>query len=173
MNTKTIMICSLGLALALSSCATKHAQPNGAAAQGNAPAVRTCQAPASIVGKTLHIDASRASYKIELSVPPEERVSYRRSAHEYVEETNSFDYCFQAGGKLKMKRFPGERYLSYAYRAEGANATISLQIIDALDKVSLTFLTPTTGIAQVVQGGPIGTEYGNVITFSNMPFTLK
>lgn len=53
MKQKSLIICSLGLAMALSSCSTKHTQPNGAAL-GSTPALMSsiCQAPASVAGKT-------------------------------------------------------------------------------------------------------------------------
>lgn len=158
----------MGLALALCSCATKHARPNGVAAQGNAPAVRTCQAPASIVGKTLHIDARKASYKLKLDVPAEEYADWRQNAQRYVSETNSYDYSFQSGGKLK-----GQISWSYTYKLKDGDGGIVIIPGEGSETILLSFETPTSGIAHVRVEGAIGSEFNNIIYMLNMPFTLK
>ena len=168
MKQKTMIVCSLGLVMALSSCATKHAQPNGTAAQGNVSAVRTCQAPASIVGKTLHIDARKALYKFKLGVPAEEYADWRQNAQRYVSETNSYDYSFRAGGQLK-----GKVNWSYAYKPKGGEGGIVIIPGEGSETILLSFETPTSGIANVRVEGAIGSEFNNIIYMLNMPFTLK
>ena len=168
MKKKSLIVCSLGLALALSSCATRHGQANGAAAQGNTPAVRTCQAPASIVGKTLHIDARKASYEFKLDVPADEYADWRENAVDYVSRTNSFDYSFRSGGKLK-----GHANWSYVYKLQGGDGGIVIYPGEGSETILLCFVTPTSGIAHVRVDGAIGSEFDNSIYMLNMPFVLK
>ena len=168
MKTKTIIISSLGLALALSSCASNHARSNGSAQSTVAPSTSICPAPASIVGKTLHIDARKATYKLKLAVPSEDYADWRQNAINYVRKTNSYDYSFRAGGKLK-----GKVNWSYVYKPIHGDGGIVVSPGEGSETILLIFQTPTTGTAHVRVDGAIGSEYNNSIYMFNMPFTLK
>ena len=159
MNTKTIMICSLGLALALSSCATKHAQPNSAAAQGNAPAVRTCPAPLSVAASPESV-----SGRTVILIRTAEETCYEGSnVWKPSENKSPRVFRFKHGNSYKPltgSEDPGPGYLNrVTYTKTGPDTAI---IKDAewegCSDYTLKFTSPTSGNVSE-SGGAEGMEW--------------
>lgn len=145
---------------------------------GVAGGVVTAAAPADIDGRTLILDSSQCSWKVELNsdefrqmngnLDSGEYQAWQDSARDFVAEKSRQTLSLNAG-----QAFESGCSNPYTYTAGLSTGTIKIQYGEGDQEIKLHFQTPTSGVAETVHEGAIGTEHSNTIRVWKVNFTLQ
>ncbi len=145
---------------------------------GIAGGVVTAAAPADIDGRTLILDSSQCSWKVELNsdefkqmngnLESGEYQTWQNRARDFVAEKRRQTISFNAG-----HAFESGCSTPYTYTAGLSLGTVIIQYGEGNQEIKLHFQTPTSGVAETVHEGAIGTEHSNTIRVWKVNFTLQ
>lgn len=132
-------------------------------------------APSSIVGKTLVLDLRKCNYRISIPWAQPGTVEYSDAysdARRAVDAKDWDKFSFYGGGQYTLdgRRVGHTSYSGYSYSSSSRKATIRMMNCDMEYTITLTFMTPTSGMAtfDACEGGDSASIY-----YSKVAFTLK